>query len=137
MEALDDLLARCGFVKRDSFNADFPSFEHSVGFTLPMDYEYYLKKYYPFEGFIGDEYVVLYDLNTLLILNKNSSDGATRAMLIGSNGASENIGIQINDAENYQLVIAQYLSDVKDHIVIGASFTNMLERLINGVNWFK
>jgi hypothetical protein len=137
MKQLEDLLAKCGFAKRDFVNIDFDAIETLAEFTLPIDYKYYLNNYHAFEGFIGEEYLALYEADMLLALNENNDDGTSDTVLIGSNGASESIGIRMNDDGSYSLVIAQYLSDIDDHIIIGTSFTNILERLANSIGWFE
>jgi hypothetical protein len=138
MQTLDDLLAKCGFTKREvADRIDFNIIESLAGFQLPMDYKYYLANYHSFEGFIGQEYIALYEADRLLALNEINDEDISYTKLIGSNGASESMGIRMNEDGTYHLVIAQYLSEIDDHIVIGVSFTDMIERLVNGTGWFE
>jgi hypothetical protein len=139
VEELEYLLAKSGFVKRRQVKNGFQNIESIIGFQLPDDYKFYLNNYEPFEGFVGEQYIVLYTAENLLELNNGSVfDGSfSNTIAIGSNGASEIIGIKSLEANNCKIVIAQYIQDIDDHIEIGTSFTDMLMRLNEGVEWFN
>lgn len=127
------------FCKQDFICYDFQAIEESIGFSLPADYKYYLNNYQPFEDYINDQYISLYNFETVSTFNRDISekDKLSSSVLIGSNGASESIGLQFSGDFNYRAVIAQYMFDSGDYIEIGASFTDMLQRLSDGVEWFE
>jgi hypothetical protein len=137
MKELEDLLVKSGFIKRSQIKNDFKDIESQIGFQLPDDYKYYLNNYEPFEGFIGKEYIVLHSAANLLELNSYHTFNESNTIIIGSNGASETIGIRLLDSNNYRIVIAQYIQDIDDQIEIGTSFSEMLKRLIEGIQWFQ
>nr|WP_067060720.1 SMI1/KNR4 family protein [Mucilaginibacter sp. L294] len=139
MEELENLLAKLGFVEKAGVKNNFRAIESLIGFNLPDDYRYYLNNYESFEGDIGDQYIVLYSPDELLAYNKacHADDQLSYTVLIGSNGASENIGIRAIDQNNYRLVTAQYIHHVDDQVEIGLSFTDMLKRLNSGIAWFS
>jgi len=139
MESLGLLLDKCGFIKKDRVSNDFKAIEDFIGFSLPADYKFYLDNYEPFDDIIGEQWLVLDDINLLLESKGIYSPEQRKAntIQIGGNGASEAIGIRHLGDNSYQIVIAQYIMDVDDHIEIGSSFTDMLQRLISGVEWFR
>jgi len=136
MDELEYLLAKSGFVKRLLIKNDFQSIEDVIGFQLPDDYKYYLNNYEPFEGSIGEQFMVLYSANDLLELNGIFDASLSKTIAIGSNGASETIGIRLSGPNTYKIVVAQYIQDVDDHIEIGTSFIDVLRRLDEGLEWF-
>jgi len=139
MEELEYLLAKCGFIKKVQIKNSFQDIENLIGFQLPDDYRYYLNNYEQFEGFIGEEYLALYGNDELLELNAihETEDYASNTISIGCNGASENIGIKSINEHDHRVVIAQYIHDTGDHIEIGVSFTDMIQRLNEGIAWFN
>lgn len=139
MQEFDDLLLKCGFVKQNNAACDFQIIEQFLGFSLPTDYKYYLNNYELFEDFIDEQYISLYDFNTVKELHADIGDveKQSSSILIGSNGASESIGLQFLGDSNYRVVIAQYMYDVDDYVEVGVSFTDMIQRLHDGIEWFK
>jgi len=144
MQELDDLLEKCGFVKQNNANYDFLTIEQNIGFSLPADYKYYLNNYEPFDDWIGEQYVSLYNFDTVIQMNSFVTDESmnnqmrlSKTVAIGSNGASEIIGLRSMSDLSFLAVIGQYIYDLDDHIKIGISFTDMVQRLYNGADWFK
>ncbi len=137
MEDLEYLLDKFGFVRQTQVNNNFQKIESLIRFQLPEDYKYYLENYNPFDDSIGQEYVVLYSINDLLEISREGIINDSHTIAIGSNGASETIGIRFWEPKNYKIVIAQYIQDIDDHIEIGTSFTDMLQRLDAGKEWFE
>jgi len=138
MEEVEYLLAKIGFIKRPRVQYDFRKIEALIGFQLPDDYKYYQNNYEPFDGDIGEQYVVLDSADELSELNDWSTfdEYSSQTIAIGSNGASETIGIRFITPNTYKIVIAQYIQDIDDQIEIGLSFTDMLRRLDEGIEWF-
>ena len=139
MQNLEALLIKFCFVKRDKVDHDFGSIENLIGFALPADYKFYLDNYEPFEGDIGEQYISLYSVADLIAFNSefNTEEKEANTILIGSNGASESIGIRFFEEGEHQVVIAQYITDIDDHIEVGDSFTDTIKRLENGQVWFS
>ena len=139
MKELENLLAKCGFVKRASAKNDFQAVEALIGFQLPSDYKYYLENYEQFQKFIGEQYIALYRTDELVVLNERYEikDYISNTLTIGSNGAGEFIGIKLVGQDNYQIIIAPFIGGIDDQIEIGSSFTDMLKRLNEGILWFK
>lgn len=138
MQELDDLLEKCGFVKQNNANHDFLIIEQNIGFSLPADYKYYLNNYESFEGFISEQYISLYNFDTVCAFNADidEEDKLSASILIGSNGACENIGLQYLGSNDYRVAISQYIFIADEYIEIGTSFTDMIQRLNNGADWF-
>lgn len=136
MENLEYLLEKFGFVKQTRVDNDFRRIENFIGFQLPDDYKYYLNNYKPFEDFVGEQYIALYTVADLVALN-NLNALLSNTIAIGSDGASETIGISFLETSNYKIVMAQYIQNVDDYIEIGTSFTDMLKRLDEGLKWFN
>jgi hypothetical protein len=59
-------------------------------------------------------------------------------LAIGNNGSSEFIGIQFSDSGEHKIVISPLIDlDKEYNIEIGSSFTDFIQRLANGEEWFK
>lgn len=139
MTELNAIFARYNFEKKVTPAENIQLIQSEIGFQLPEDYLYYLLNYKGFEGFIGLEYVVLWDVDELLQLNKDYDilSSFPETIAIGSNGGSEFIGIAFND-QQYRLVVSPFIDlDCAYHIDIGDSFSDMLCRLEQGKAWFE
>jgi len=120
MEALEILFEKCGFIKKGRVSNDFKTIEDFIGFSLPADYKFYLDNYEPFDDIIGEQWLVLDDID-LLLASKDlyfPEQRTANTIQIGSNGASEAIGIRYLCNNIYQIVAAQYIMDIDDHIEI-------------------
>ncbi|TFF40774.1 SMI1/KNR4 family protein [Mucilaginibacter psychrotolerans] len=139
MTELNALFARYNFEKRITPAENIQLIQREIGFPLPADYLYYVLNYKRFEGFIGLEYVVLWDVAELLQLNKDYEilSSFSETIAIGSNGSGEFIGIEFNN-QQYRIVISPFIGlDSADHIHIGDSFSDTLCRLEKGKAWFE
>jgi len=58
--------------------------------------------------------------------------------MIGNNGSSEFIAIECLNTKDFRVVLSP-LIDLSDqyHIEIGTSFSDMIDRLDNGIEWFR
>jgi hypothetical protein len=140
MEKLELLLSKYNFLKRRvPLTLTFDEIEKLIGFKLPEDYLYFIEHYRGFENFIGNEFVRLWDAEKLIVLNiEHGVFGDLHlTFAIGGNGAGEFIAIEKNNLDNIKIIFSPFLDlDAKNNIVIGDSFTDFLERLDNGKNWF-
>jgi hypothetical protein len=66
----------------------------SVGHSLPLEYEQFLRKHNGGEGFVGDNYLVLWRAEELSTFNREYEVGrnAPGLLLFGSNGGGEGYG---------------------------------------------
>jgi hypothetical protein len=138
---LDALLNKYNFSRKPiELTISFEKIEKEIGFELPDDYKYYLSNFNYFEGFLGPEYLKLFDYDNLLERNQEYGirEVLSNTIMIGNNGSSEFIAIECLNAKGYRVVLSP-LIDLSDeyHIEIGASFSDMLDRLNNGIEWFR
>jgi len=140
MEQLEQILKKYSFPKR-TLNAImiFDGLERGLVFDLPEDYKYFLSNYIEHECFIGPEYLRLWDLDNLLENNKGYQiqECLDNTIGIGSNGGGECLAIELLSHGKYRVVLTPFIFEKECHIEIGTSFTDMLNRLDNGINWFK
>jgi hypothetical protein len=138
MNTIDLVLSKSNFLKAVSINVDFQNIEHIIGFPLPDDYKYYLTSYKKFEGFIGNEYLRLWESETRLQLNKDYNiDSLVNVIAIGTNGNAEFIGIELKN-NSYGIILSPFIHlDKNNFIPIGKSFTDMLIKLDSGDAWYK
>ena len=114
--------------------------ESIINFKLPEDYKFFLLNYLRNESFLGNEYVILWELNELTEMNISYqiTDNLVNTIGIGGNGSSEFIAIEFTKNNEYRVVLSPFIDlDKNYHIEIGNSFTDFFERLENGKNWFE
>ena len=141
MEKLEQLLLKYKFEKRsNSPKTTFEKVEDFINFKLPDDYKFFAKNYLDFEESIGEEYVRLLDFDELIEINTDYEilEYLTKTLIIGGNAGGEYIAIEQTEQNNLRIILSPYIVFEKEaHIEIGNSFTDFLERLDNGQQWFK
>jgi hypothetical protein len=72
------------------------SVQESIGRTLPGDFIDFLRKHNGGEGFVGDEYLILWKLEELREFNRDYEvhDYLPDVILFGSNGSGEAYGFR-------------------------------------------
>ena len=138
MTNLEELFTKYNFERGVSSAESIGVLESAIGFKLPDDYWYYALNYKGFEGFIGSEYVVLWEAETLLSLNNdyNVLQSLPNTIAIGSNGGGEFIGIEMFDPGRHRLIISPFVDlNNEYHIKIGDSFSGMLNGLDSGATF--
>ena len=139
METMKAVLKKYNFPKRElPLNIDDKQLEEKTGFRLPEDYKYYLRHFLGFEAFIGKEFVRLWHYEELLDLNIGYCifEYLPKTLGIGGNGGGEFIAIECFDS--IRIVLSPFIDlDKEDHIEIGSSFSDFLQRIDNGEEWFK
>lgn len=102
----------------------------SVIKRLPNDYIDFLKFSNGGEGFIGNEYLILYKIEELEGINKDYeiAEFDSDLLIIGSNGGSEAIALDFVDNKT-KYVLIPFLFDRNDIIELGEDFKSFLERL--------
>jgi hypothetical protein len=141
MEIFNELFSKYNYLERSKKpSITIEDIESTVNFKLPLDYISYLQKYLGFEGFIGKEYLQLWDIDELLETNRDYGifQNLPKTLAIGGNGNGEFIAIESADQGNYRVVLSPFIDlNSQSHIEVGTSFTNFLNRLDNGHEWFK
>lgn len=140
MDNLEQILTKYNWPQRtESALTTIEEIEDFIKSKLPHDYVSFLRKYMGSEGFIGQEYVVLWNIDELIEFNKTYCipDNLPQTLGIGGNGASEFIAIELLN-NKYRIVLSPFIDlDEQYHIEIGTSFSDFLLRLDNGKNWFN
>jgi hypothetical protein len=119
---------------------DWEEIEQIIAFRLPEDYKYFLENYHESEGFVGPQYLRLWDYNNLLENNNGYgiTDNLPYTLGIGSNGGGEFLAIEQKDPDGCRIVLSPFIDLSQEyHIEIGASFSDMFIRLDNGQEWFN
>jgi hypothetical protein len=140
MLELDKLLLDIGFLPiNQETNLSFELIEKQLSYRLPDDYKFYLENFKPFEGFIGPEYVMLWDYD--FVLKSNAEIGifsfVPNTLLVGSNGGGEYIAFYFSEPEQPFVVITPAIGlETQYNITIGTSFTDFIIRLTKNIEWF-
>jgi len=114
--------------------------EKSINFQLQEDYKFYIDNFIEHECFIGSEYLKLWDLEDILENNNGHHiiKYLTNTLAIGTNGGGECIAIEYLGEDNYRVVLFPFIDlNRENYIEIGHSFTDLLNRLDQGKEWFN
>lgn len=138
---IEEILLLYGAKKRTgSALTTIDTVEATINFRLPYDYRYFLENYEAFENFVGPEYVVLEDIDSILRRNIDYEITSIlpNTLMIGGDGGGEFIAIEFIDRDRYRIVLSPFIGlEAINHIEIGTSFTDMFVRLNSGEEWFK
>ena len=141
MEIINELLLKYNCQKRtQKAKMKIEQIQSFINFNLPEDYLIFLENYLAFEGFIGPEFVRLWDFDELIETNIEYQifDNLPKTLGIGENGSSEFIAIEHTNNNSIRVVLSPFIDlDKQYHIEIGNSFTDFLQRLDEGQEWFK
>jgi hypothetical protein len=104
----------------------------SIGCSLPSDYMQFLRDYDGGEGFIGDNYVILWKAEELNVFNREYEveQYAPGLLLIGSNGGGEGYGFDMRDSTLPVIRIPFIGMELRYVRVVGSGFTDFLNRLV-------
>ena len=139
MERFEEIITKYEVVRRtDKPKTTFAEVERLINFKLPDDYKNFAINYLEFEDFIGEQNVRLWDFDEIIELNTDYQIFKYLPMTlgIGGNGSGEFIAIEHLDDNNLRIVLSPFLIEKEAHIEIGTSFTDFLQRLENGQEWF-
>lgn len=140
MERFEEILTKYNFTKRTNKpKTTFEESEKIINFKLPNDYKTFALNYSGLEGFIGEQYIRLWDFDEVIEMNIDYQifEHLPNTLAIGGNGGGEYIAIeQLND-NSLRIVLSPFLIEEEAHIEIGISFTDFLERLENRKEWFE
>ena len=99
-------------------------------FHIPQDYETFLKASNGGFGFIGEEYVIFTKAEELIATNAHYhvQDLFPGIMLIGNNGASEAIAIDLRP-ERTRYILIPFLFEDEAIIELGDTFNEMIDKI--------
>ncbi|NTD99838.1 SMI1/KNR4 family protein [Agrobacterium tumefaciens] len=141
MEILEHILAKYGVEKKAKYiDNSINKVELIAGFKLPEDYKMFVSNYYGFEGFIGSEYICLWNFEDIIERNMEYQifEDLTKTLAIGGNAGGEYIAIELIGDNQYRIVLSPFIIiDTEAHIEVGRSFTNFLENLDDEKEWFS
>ena len=141
MKTVNELLLKYNCPKRtQKAKTKIEQIQRILNFNLPNDYLFFLQNYSGFEQFIGSEFVRLWDIDELIGANIDYQifENLPKTLAIGGNGSSEFIAIEQTVDNSIRVVLTPFIDlDKQYHIEIGISFTDFLQRLDNGQEWFK
>ncbi|MBT2563053.1 SMI1/KNR4 family protein [Pedobacter sp. ISL-68] len=140
MERFEEILTKYNFTKRaNKPKTTFEEAEKIINFKLPNDYKTFALNYSGLEGFIGEQYVRLWDFDEVIEMNIDYQifEYLPNTLAIGGNGGGEYIAIERLTDNSLRFVLSPFLIEEEAHIEIGISFTDFLERLENRKVWFE
>jgi hypothetical protein len=115
------------------------SIESIIQFRIPEDYISYAINYSGYEAFTGPEYVRLWDMDELIEINNayNIFRHLPHTLGIGTNAGGDFIAFE-NLNGIIRVVLSPFIDlDPQYHTEIGNSFTDFLQRMDNGKEWFN
>ncbi|MGX7688173.1 SMI1/KNR4 family protein [Flectobacillus roseus] len=139
MEKFEEILSKYETIKRSNKpKITFEEVEKIIGFKLPEDYKSYAIKYSEFEDMIGEQNLRLWNFDEIIEINEEYEifEYLSKTLGIGDNGSGEFIAIEKLKNRKIRIVLSPFLIEEEAHIEIGNSFTNFLERLEDGLEWF-
>jgi hypothetical protein len=111
---------------------DIENTEKDLNTQLPEDYKSFMVKTNGGEGFIGDQYLVLWKIEELATLNKESEvqNYAPTLTLFGTNGGGEALGFDTNQEGEKKIKIVPLIGmSPKTALPVADTFENFLENL--------
>ena len=139
MERFEEIIAKYEVLRRtDKPKTTFSEIERLINFKLPYDYKTFAINYLEFDDFIGEQNVRLWDFDEIIVLNTDYQIFKYLPMTlgIGGNSSGEFIAIEHMGVNNLRIVLSPFIIEREAHIEIGTSFTNFLQRLEKGQEWF-
>lgn len=103
----------------------------SLGLSLPLDYVQFLRKHNGGEGFIGDNYLILWKAEELSIFNREYevSQYAPGLLLFGSSGGGEGYGFDLRSTDFSVVRIPFVGMDLQYATATARSFSDLFIRL--------
>jgi hypothetical protein len=108
--------------------------EANLGFPLPTQYRHFMFDHDGGEGFIGSQYLILWQARELLEFNLeyDVKKYAPGLLLFGSNGGGEAFAFDTCD-ESMRIVMVPFIGmSIKDASPISDSFESFLSELADG-----
>jgi cell wall assembly regulator SMI1 len=108
--------------------------EAQLGIRLPPDYVEFITAMNGGEGFVGDNYVILWSVDELPRFNReyNVPEFAPGLVMFGSDGGGEGFGFDLR-SQNARVVVVPFIGmGWTDAEEIAPSFREFLEKLSRG-----
>jgi hypothetical protein len=140
MENFEEIFSKYEIAKRISKpKTTFEEIEKIINFKLPEDYKSFALNYSEFEDFIGEQYIRLWNFDEIIEINTEYGifENLPKTLGIGGNGSGEFIAIEKLYNDKLRVILSPFIIEKEAHIEIGNSFTEFLERLENGTEWFN
>jgi hypothetical protein len=140
MERFEEILTKSEIVKRtDKLRTTFEEVQKIIGFKLPNDYKNFALNYLEYEDYIGNQNVRLWNFDEIIEINSDYQifNYLPKTIGIGGNGGGEFIAIEELADRSLRIVLSPFIIEKEAHIEIGNSFTDFLQRLDNGKEWFE
>lgn len=105
--------------------------ETFLGWRFPREYVTFLTQRNGGEGFVGENYLLLYAVEDLATVNMgyDVNESVPGLLLIGSNGAGEAFGFDVREDE-WRVVMVPFVGmSWRDAVWVGASLDEFLLRL--------
>lgn len=140
MEQFEEIITKYAIAGRThKLKITFDEVEKLVGFKLPDDYKMFATNYLEFEDFIGEQNVRLWNFDEIIDINTDYQIFIylPQTLGIGGNGSGEFIAIEHLGDNDLRIVLPPFIIEKEAHIETGTSFTDFLQRLENGKEWFN
>lgn len=103
----------------------------SLGYSLPADYVHFLQRHDGGEGFVGENYLILWKAEELIRFNREYEveQYAPGIFLFGSNGGGEGYGFDIKDPAMPVVRVPFIGMDRRHAKPVASDFTDLFSRL--------
>jgi SMI1 / KNR4 family (SUKH-1) len=139
MQRFEEILTKYHVGKRTAkLKMTFEEVEKIIDFKLPEDYKAFALNYLEFEGFIEKQYLRLWDFEEIIKINTDYQifEYLPNTIGIGTNGGGEFVAIEQVSDNSFRIVLSPFITEKEAHIELGSSFTDFLQHLENGKEWF-
>jgi len=122
------------FVGRPSSASAVDEIERQESLPLPEDYKRLLLVHGPGEGFVGEQYFILWDASEIIQFNKEyeSKKYAPDFLLIGSNGGGEGFAYDCRGKDKPVVIMPFIGMSVKTAVKIAENITVFFEKMKSG-----
>ncbi|MEA5457739.1 SMI1/KNR4 family protein [Arcicella sp. LKC2W] len=140
MKKIQDFFERYNTIKRTNIPRNaILQIENIIGFQIPNDYKFFIENYTVFENSVGQECLQLWGLEEVVDNNLQYEifEYLPKILGIGTNLGGEFIAIEKLNEDTFRIVLSPLIDlDKQYHIKIGDSFTDFIERVEDGKEWF-
>lgn len=104
----------------------------ALGRALPVDYVHFLTRHDGGEGFVGENYVILWKAEELVPFNREYEvdQYAPGILLFGSNGGGEGYGFDTKDSAMPIVRVPFIGMERRYATLVASSFTNMFGQMV-------
>lgn len=130
LDSMDALLKE--FVATSSgTQEEIKSVEDEFGVSLPEDYQTFLRTSGGGEGFIGEQYLIIWSANELVPFNAEYEVNkyAPGILMFGSNGGGEGFAFDLRQKAMTIVMVPFIGMDLQQAVQIADTFSNFLKKL--------